>query len=109
MYEPDLREALNRAMDVQGEMNAIRDRMAEAEVVGSAAGGAVRVRVNAIGEYRSIRIDPEVWEAGREEVEDAVLAALRDVTLQLREIGERRAAELQDVFNDLSQGLLPPS
>lgn len=107
--DPGMREALDRAMGMQAEVHAIRDRMAEAELVGSSAGGGVQVRVNAIGEYRSIRIDPEVYEAGREDVEDAVLAALRDVTAQLREIGERRMADLQDIFNDMAPGLLPPT
>ncbi|WP_433386001.1 YbaB/EbfC family nucleoid-associated protein [Micromonospora sp. KLBMP9576] len=108
MTDPGMREALDRATSMRAEMNAIRDRMADAELVGSAAGGAVRVRVNAIGEYRSVRIDPEVYEAGREEVEDAVLAALRDVTVQLREIGERRMSDLQDVFNGIAPGFMPP-
>ncbi|MEU8210356.1 YbaB/EbfC family nucleoid-associated protein [Micromonospora sp. NPDC049044] len=108
MTEPGMREALDRARAMQAEVYAIRDRMAEAELVGSAAGGAVRVRVNAVGEYRSVRIDPEVYEAGREEVEEAVLAALRDVTVQLREIGQRRMSDLQDIFDDMAPGLSPP-
>ncbi|GLY97192.1 YbaB/EbfC family nucleoid-associated protein [Actinoplanes sp. NBRC 103695] len=106
MTQPDLNRAMSMAMSMQDQVSAIRDKMAEIELIGSAAGGAVKVRVTATGEYRSVRIDPEVYDYGREAVQDAVLAALQDIARQLKEITERRANDMQDIFDDVTKGLL---
>lgn len=106
MTQPDMNRAMSMATSMQDQMSAIRDRMSEVELIGSASGGAVKVRVTGTGDYRSVRIDPEVYDYGREEVEDAVLAALQDIARQLREIGERRANDMQDILNDVTKDLL---
>ena len=105
MTDSDMHEAMNIARSMQDQISAVRDRMTDVEVVGSAAGGAVKVRINGTGQYRSVRIDPEVYDLGRDAVEDAVLAALQDVARQLTEVAERRAADMQDILDDLTKGM----
>jgi DNA-binding YbaB/EbfC family protein len=68
------------------ELVAAQARAAEQEVIGSAGGGAVEVRVTGGGEFRGVRISPDVVDP--EDVtmlEDLVLAALHDAMAQVQE------------------------
>jgi DNA-binding protein YbaB len=65
------------------------------EIVGSAGGGAVRVRVGGDLEFSSVEISPEVVDAEDVSVlEDLVLAALRDAAEQLRHAAESNLNEM---------------
>lgn len=98
MTEPDLNDLLRQTEELREQVTAMRDGLAETEVTGTAAGGAVSVRLTVSGDFRAVRIDPEVFDTGREEVEQAVLAALRDAAGQLHEVTARRVTGLQEMF-----------
>ncbi|MPY92432.1 MAG: YbaB/EbfC family nucleoid-associated protein [Acidimicrobiia bacterium] len=68
------------------ELVAAQARAAEQEVVGSAGGGAVEVRVTGGGEFRQITIRPDVVDpADVSLLEDLVLAALHDAMAQVQD------------------------
>lgn len=87
-----------QAQDLQDQLISVRDGLAVLTFTGTAAGGAVSVSMTATGEFRSVAIDDEVVAGGREEVEEAVLLALRDASGQLREHTTRQLAGLQELF-----------
>lgn len=65
---------------------AAQARAAEQEVVGSAGGGAVEVRVTGGGEFRAVTIRPDVVDPDDVAMlEDLVLAALNDAMAQVQE------------------------
>ncbi|MET8280545.1 YbaB/EbfC family nucleoid-associated protein [Micromonospora sp. NPDC005174] len=98
MAEDGMDGLLRQAQELQHQIASVRDQMAVLEVTGTAAGGAVAVTMTPTGEVRSLRIDDEIVAAGRAEVEDTVLLALRDAAAQLREQATERMAGLQDVL-----------
>ena len=60
------------------------DEAAESELVGSAGGGKVEVTVTGGGEFRHVRISPDVVDpADVSLLEDLVLAALRDAMARI--------------------------
>jgi nucleoid-associated protein EbfC len=87
--------------ELQQQLGSIRDRLEEYEIVGTAAGGGVHVRMTVTGDFKDVRIDPEVHATGPEEVGDAVLLALRDAAEQLREHVTRQMGGLQDLLGKL--------
>ena len=87
--------------ELQQQLDSIRNRLEESEIVGTAAGGGVRVRMTVTGDFKDVRIDPEVHASGAEEVEDAMLLALRDAAQQLREHVTRQVDGLQDLLGTL--------
>ena len=87
---------------LQAEVAGFQDAMGRTEVTGTAAGGGVAISLTAAGEFLSVHLDPELVEdspAG--ELEDLVLAALRDAAGQLRERAAERTSSLSTMFEAL--------
>ena len=101
MTAPDMNSMLAQARAMQEQVVNLRDGLTETEVTGSSRGGAVVVTMSVGGDFKSVRIDPEVLADGQHEVEDAMLSALKDTARQLREVTTHRLAGLQDMFNDI--------
>ncbi|MGW0435752.1 YbaB/EbfC family nucleoid-associated protein [Micromonospora sp. NPDC003197] len=98
MTSPNLDDVLQQASALQDQLAAMRDNLVEIEVTGTSRGGAVAVRMTVGGEFQSVRIDPEVHAEGPEAVANAVLDALRDTAIQLREHATRQLSNLEDLF-----------
>ncbi len=83
-----LNQMMKQMQKMQADMAAAQDALAEATVEGSAGGGKVEVTVTGGGEFRHVRISPDVVDPGDVSLlEDLVLAAVGD--------GLRRSHELQ--------------
>ncbi|GGK78747.1 nucleoid-associated protein [Mangrovihabitans endophyticus] len=98
MTSPGMKDLLKRVEAMQAHLSAVRENLSDTEVTGTAHGGAVAIRVTVTGEFRAVRIDPEVLELGQDETEQAVLSALRDIAEQIRTVSEQRAAQLPDIL-----------
>lgn len=82
----DPSQLLRMAQEVQSQLADAQAAAAEAEVVGQAGGGMVKVTVTGSMEFRSVRIDPEAVDpADVGMLEDLVLAALHDATAKAKE------------------------
>lgn len=78
---PDLGGLLEQAQKMMQSASAAADAVVE----GAASGGLVKVEVDGHFDFKSVRIDPSAIDV--EDVsllEDLVLAALRDATMQLQ-------------------------
>ena len=88
----DLNALMEQAQQMQNDLRAAQQRLAEATVEGSVAGGAVTVTVNGTGELTGVRInpsavsDPEELEDNLEEIGDYVVAAYRDARTKADEM-----------------------
>lgn len=70
---------LSSLLDSAQQLMSAQQEAADSEVVGSAGGGKVEVTVTGGGEFRQVRISPDVVDPGDVPLlEDLVLAALRD-------------------------------
>ncbi len=82
-----LDKMMKQVQQMQADMAAAQDALADETVEGSAGGGMVKVVVTGAGEVQSVRIAPEVVDPDDVEMlEDLVLAAVGD--------GLRRAQDL---------------
>jgi DNA-binding YbaB/EbfC family protein len=80
---PDLGSLLSRLGEVQQNLQEAQESAAAKVLVGSAGGGAVRVRATGGLEFEEVMIDPSVVDpADVELLQDLVLAAVRDVVEQ---------------------------
>ena len=76
---PNLQGLLQQAQKMQQQMLEAQQKLAEAQVTGTAGGGLVTVTVTGAGEVVGLKIDPKAVDADDvETLEDLVLAALRD-------------------------------
>jgi DNA-binding protein YbaB len=103
MSSQDFDSLIEQARTMQERARAMQSRMVETEIVGTAAGGAVTIAATLTGSFQSVRIDPEVLDRGQDEVEYAVLSALRDVIAQMQQLGQERMNGLHDMFDALME------
>jgi DNA-binding YbaB/EbfC family protein len=90
---------MKQAQQMQEQLASAQAALAEAEVVGSAGGGLVKVTMSGAGEVRAVSIDPSVVDPDDvETLEDLVLAALHSAA----EEGQRLTAT---TMGPLSAGL----
>ena len=95
----DLSSLMAQAQQMQQQLMAAQEELAQAQVTGSAGGGLVKATVTGAGEVVGLTIDPEAIDpTDPEGLADLVLAAIRD--------GNRAAQELQSqAMGPLAQGL----
>ena len=97
--QPNLQQLMKQAQKMQQQMMQAQEELAEAQVHGHAAGGAVKATVTGTGELLALEISPELVDPEDvETLQDAVVAAVRDAS----DAAARLAAEK---MGPLSQGL----
>jgi DNA-binding YbaB/EbfC family protein len=101
---PNLDHLLEQADAMHAQLANMRNHLVEMKFTGTAAGGAVSVTMTATGHFESVRLDPEiVASAEATELEELLIAALNDVSSQLRETTEQRVNALTELFPELRQ------
>ena len=90
---------MQQAAEMQAQLIAAQQQLAETEVSGSAGGGLVRVTMTGSGEITAVTIDPKVVDPDDvESLQDLIVAAVRD--------GKRQVDELaSDAMGPLAGGL----
>jgi DNA-binding YbaB/EbfC family protein len=84
---PDMSSLLGMAMEMQQQLQAAQDEVAQALIEGQSGGGVVRIEVTGDLEFRSVKIAPEAVDPGDIEMLEAlVLAALHDVSARVQEL-----------------------
>ncbi|HYI60209.1 MAG TPA: YbaB/EbfC family nucleoid-associated protein [Acidimicrobiales bacterium] len=101
----DLGNLMEQASQMQQQMAAAQEEAAATVLEGVAGGGAVRVEVTGVGEFRSVRIDPAAVDPEDVEMlEDLVLAALADATARVREVQSQGLGGLGGLGDALGGG-----
>ena len=86
---------LAQAQKMQRAMEEARAELRLERVLGTAGGGVVTMSVNGHGEVESVTITPEAIKgASREELEELVLAAVRDGIAKATRLREERLAKV---------------
>jgi nucleoid-associated protein EbfC len=97
--QPNMQALLKQAQQMQQQMLAAQEELAQTEVQGSAGGGLVTATVTGTGELVALVIDPKAVDpSDTETLADLVVAAVRDAN--------RAAQDLQaKTVGPLAQGL----
>jgi len=83
----DLGNLMEQAAQMQQQVAEAQQQAAETVLEGAAGGGAVRVEVTGVGEFRAVHIDPAAVDPDDVAMlEDLVLAALHDATARMEEL-----------------------
>ena len=99
----NLGQIMKQAQQMQEQMKALQERLAEQEVTGTAAAGMVTAVVSGKGELRRLKIDPKLLDPAEVAVlEDLIVAAFGDAKA-------KSEALVQEEMSKLTGGLqLPP-
>ena len=87
--QPNMQQLMKQAQKMQQQMVAAQEQLAATELIGTAGGGLVTVRMTGSGEIAGLTIDPKAVDpTDVESLEDLVLAAIRDGARQASELAE---------------------
>ena len=74
----DMNKMLEQAQKLQQDMENAQKRLESEEVEVSSGGGAVVIKITGSSEFKSVKINEELYKEGKVAVEQAVLAALQE-------------------------------
>jgi DNA-binding YbaB/EbfC family protein len=92
---PDMAQLLQQAQQMQQDLAAAQEALADAEVTGSAGGGLVTVRMTGTGELTDVTITPAAVDPDDiETLQDLIVAAVRDASRAASELTAERMGPL---------------
>jgi len=92
---PDMSQLLAQAQQMQEQLVAAKDQLAEERITGTAANGLVSATVSGTGDLVSVDIKPEAVDpADTETLGDMVVAAVRDAADKANELAGERLGPL---------------
>jgi DNA-binding YbaB/EbfC family protein len=93
--QPDMSALLAQAQQMQQQLMAAQQRLANAEVHGKAGGGLVEVTVKGSGEVVAVKIDPKVVDPDDvETLQDLIVGALADASNQVTTMAQQQLGPL---------------
>ncbi len=102
---PDMQGLMQQVQKMQEEVVAAQQRLAEAEVTGTAGGGLVTATVSGAGELKALTIDPKVVDPDdTETLADLIVAAVRDANHAVQELTEQTMGPLAGGLGGLGGG-----
>ena len=98
----DMQSLFQQAAQMQQQMMAAQEELAESEVEGSAGGGLVTATVTGTGDLVRLAIKPEAADPeDTETLADLVVAAVRDASAKAQELAVSRLGPLAGGLGDL--------
>ena len=95
----DMGNMMKKVMEMKKEMGKIQEELAEIEVKG-VCGTSVEVTATADMKIKSIKITPEIVDAGKaEEVEDVVLIAVNNALDEAQKVSKQKMMSLTGGLN----------
>ncbi|MGY1594520.1 YbaB/EbfC family nucleoid-associated protein [Geodermatophilus sp. SYSU D00708] len=93
--QPDMARLLEQAQQMQQQLAAAQEQLAQETVTGSAGGGLVTATMTGQGELSAVTIAPEAVDPDDiETLQDLVVAAVRDASRQANELTASRMGPL---------------
>ena len=103
---PDMNALLQQAAEMQQQLMAAQEDLANRQVEGSAGGGLVRATVTGTGDLVGLTIDPAACDPDdTETLADLVLAAVRDATSHAQQQAAAQMGQLTGGFGEGLSGL----
>ena len=106
----DLMNIMKQVQNVQKKAGIMQEELAQLELTGESAGGAVVVTCDGQGRFKSIKIKPEaINPENPSSVDSETLEMLEDVIAQaIKQANEKAAAEMEKRMTQITGGLKIP-
>ncbi len=85
---------MKQAQEMQANLEKAQQELAEAEVVGEAGAGMIKVTMNGRHDVKRVEIDSELMKDDKEMVEDLLAAAVNDANRRVEKMTQERMSNL---------------
>lgn len=89
---------LKTAQKMQRSIETLQVQLEAREIEVTAAGGAVRVKVNAAGKFIALSLDPEFLKEDAKVVADTILSVVQDASKQAKELNDSEMQKVTSAF-----------
>jgi nucleoid-associated protein EbfC len=93
-----LGKLVKQAEKMKRGIEALQTQLDAKEIEVTAAGGAVKLKVNGSGKFLSLVLDPEFLKEDAKVVADTVLSAIQDAAKQSKEFNEAEMQKITGAF-----------
>ncbi len=101
-----MQQLLAQAQQMQQQLMAAQQEIAEAEVTGQAGGGLVTATVKGSGEVVALQIDPKVVDPEDvETLQDLVIGAIADAAAKAQQVAQQKLGPLAGLAGGALPGL----
>ncbi|MGM0826447.1 MAG: YbaB/EbfC family nucleoid-associated protein [Pseudomonadota bacterium] len=107
MMKGGMGNLMKQAQEMQEKMQRAQEEVADAEVLGEAGAGMVKVTMNGRHDVISVDIDPSVMQEDKELLEDLLAAAVNDAVRKV-EVNSKAKMEEATAGLDLPPGFKMP-
>ncbi len=90
---------LAQAQKMQRAMEEAKEALAGEQVEGTTGGGAVKVQMSGAGAVGGVEISPEAYGAGKDDLQEMVLLAIRDAQAKAERVREQRMGQVTGGLN----------
>lgn len=106
----DLMKIMSQVQNVQKRATAMQEELANLEVVGESAGGAVKVICDGQGKFKSISIKPEVINPENpDSIDSETIEMLEDViSAAMVQANQKASSEMETRMNQITGGIKIP-
>lgn len=94
MDKNDLKKAMQQAQDLQIDLIKVQAELTHTEIKGQSKDGNVTVFMNGQGDYKAVKIKPELLAQGLPAVEKGVLQALKSASKQAAGVANERLQKI---------------
>lgn len=106
----DLMKIMNQVQNIQKKAGAMQEELANLEITGEAANGAVKVLFDGQGKFKSISLKPEaINPENPSAVDSESVEMLEDIITQaMKQAGDKAAKEMESRMTQLTGGVKIP-
>lgn len=106
----DLMNIMKQVQNVQKKAGAMQEELANLEVTGESAGGAVKVVCDGQGKFKSIKISAEaINPENPDSVDSEMIEMLEDViSSAIKQANEKASAEMESRMSQITGGIKIP-
>lgn len=106
----DLMKIMNQVQNIQKKAGAMQEELANLEITGEAANGAVKVLFDGQGKFKSISLKPEaINPENPSAVDSETVEMLEDIITQaINQASQKAAAEMESRMTQLTGGVKIP-
>lgn len=110
MSMPNMQELMEKAKEMQHQMQQAQKEILALEVMGQSGGGLVKIRMNGAHQALRVELSPSVLHEDEETVEDLVMAAINDASQKVEKVTKEKMTEIAKKLNlPGADGSLPGS
>lgn len=99
MAMPNMQELMEKAKEMQSQMQQAQKEILAIEVTGQAGGGLVKIRMNGAHQALRVEISSTILHEDEETVEDLVMAAINDASQQIEKTTKNKMMSIAKALN----------